>query len=107
MSVEFKGCGGSWSRLFKLPSLFRKIALWMLADSKASGGIMGHYGGIMEEAPYITACCTWSVISSCSNLNRCSMPRRGGGLGSRPKKMYGERWGDGVKYHLMSPTPRR
>ena len=33
--------------------------------------------------------------------------RRGGGLGSRPKKMYGERLGDGVEYHLMSPTPRR
>jgi len=31
---------------------------------------------------------------------------RGGGLGSRPKKMYGERLGDGVEYHLMSPTPR-
>ena len=32
---------------------------------------------------------------------------RGEGLGSRPKKMYGERLGDGVEYHLMSPTPRR
>ena len=32
---------------------------------------------------------------------------RGGGLGSRPKKMYGERLGDGVETHLMSPTPRR
>jgi len=32
---------------------------------------------------------------------------RGGGLGSRPKKMYGDRLGDGVEYHLMSPTPRR
>jgi len=32
---------------------------------------------------------------------------RGGGLGSRPKKMYGERLRDGVEYHLMSPTPRR
>jgi len=32
---------------------------------------------------------------------------RGGGLGSRPKKMYGERLGDGVEYHLMSPTTRR
>ena len=31
---------------------------------------------------------------------------RGGGLGSRPKKMYGERLGDGVEYHLMRPTPR-
>ena len=33
--------------------------------------------------------------------------KRGGGLGSRPKKMYGERLGDGVEYHLMKPTPRR
>jgi len=32
---------------------------------------------------------------------------RGGGMGSRPKKMYGERLGDGVEYHLMKPTPRR
>ena len=32
---------------------------------------------------------------------------RGGGLGSRPKKMYGERLGDGVEYHLMKPTPLR
>ena len=32
---------------------------------------------------------------------------RGGGLGSRPKKLYGERLGDGVEYHLMKPTPRR
>ena len=30
---------------------------------------------------------------------------RGGGLGSRPKKMYGERLGDGAEYHLMKPTP--
>ena len=35
------------------------------------------------------------------------VPGRGGGLGSRPKKMYGERLGDGVEYHVMSPTPRR
>ena len=32
---------------------------------------------------------------------------RGGGLGSRPKKIYGESLGDGVEYHLMKPTPRR
>ena len=36
-----------------------------------------------------------------------SILRRGGGLGSRPKKMHGERLEDGVEYHLMSPTPRR
>ena len=32
-------------------------------------------------------------------------PVRGGGLGSRPKKMYGEIFGDGVEYHLMNPRP--
>jgi len=36
-----------------------------------------------------------------------AVPPRGGGLGSRPKKMYGERLGDGVEYHSMKPTPRR
>ena len=35
------------------------------------------------------------------------VPTRGGGLGSRPKNMYWERLGDGVEYHLMSPTTRR
>ena len=36
-----------------------------------------------------------------------TLESRGGGLGSRSKKMYRERLGDGVEYHLMSPTPRR
>jgi len=39
--------------------------------------------------------------------NSKSIGMRGGGLGSRPKKMYGERLGDGVEYHLMKPTPHR
>ena len=44
----------------------------------------------------------------CSDARMCVRMRgRGGGLGSRPKKMYGERLGDGVEYHLMKPTPRR
>jgi len=33
--------------------------------------------------------------------------REVGGWGRNPKKMYGERLGDGVENHLMSPTPRR
>jgi len=37
----------------------------------------------------------------------CRHATRGGGLGSWPKNMYGERLGDGVEYHLMKPTPRR
>jgi len=40
-------------------------------------------------------------------LRKSTACARGGGLGSRPKKMYGERLGDGVEYHLMKPTPRR
>ena len=34
-------------------------------------------------------------------------PTRGGGLGSRPKKMYGERLGDGVEYIFwgLDPSP--
>jgi len=42
---------------------------------------------------------------TCNDADRAM--RRGGGLGSRPKKMYGERLGDGVEYHSMKPTPRR
>ena len=53
----------------------------------------------------------WRDASFCSKVHMkriCNVyETRGGGLGSRPKKMYGERLGDGVEYHLMSPTPRR
>jgi len=44
------------------------------------------------------------VVYDCSS--KFESAKRGVGLGSRPKKMYGERLGDGVEYHLMSPTPR-
>jgi len=40
-----------------------------------------------------------------SHTHRSTQPSERWGLGSRPKKMYGERLGDGVEYHLMSPTP--
>ena len=42
----------------------------------------------------------------CVSVSACT-ERSPGGLGSRPKKMYGERLRDGVEYRLMSPTPRR
>jgi len=48
------------------------------------------------------------VAECLSKVLQCAaqyLARRGGGLGSRPKKMYGERLRDGVEYHLMSPTP--
>ena len=49
------------------------------------------------------------TATHCNTATRPSLKllMRGGGLGSRPKKMYGERLGDRVEYHLMSPTPRR
>jgi len=50
--------------------------------------------------------CVHSVILERSDFRK-RLCVRGGGLGSKPKKMYGERLGDGVEYHLMSPTPRR
>ena len=46
-------------------------------------------------------------VASFGTRNMQIVVLRGGGLGSRPKKMYGERLGDGVEYHLMKPTPRR
>ena len=57
--------------------------------------------GHTQELTQIYICmCLHPHILSATDM------RRGGGLGSRPKKMYGERLGDGVEYHLMSPTPR-
>ena len=46
-------------------------------------------------------------LSKHTNFSGIPEVWRGGGLGSRPKKMNGERLGDGVEYHLMKPTPRR
>ena len=47
----------------------------------------------------------WNVIPEIYYMTW--LVTRGGGLGSRPKNMYGETLGDGVEYHLMKPTPRR
>jgi len=46
-------------------------------------------------------------VYMCARRGGTRVWQRGGGLGSRPKKMYGERLGDGVEYHLMKPTPSR
>jgi len=55
---------------------------------------------------YMTSECQMDYMTSeCQGANvkitccKISLHRRGGGLGSRPKKMYGERLGDGVEYH--------
>jgi len=54
-------------------------------------------------------CIPWGIhkhTQECIPVITSCVSPRGGGLGSRPKKMYGKRLGDGVEYHLMSPTPR-
>ena len=48
---------------------------------------------------------TETAVEDRASLYIYHLSTRGGGLGSRPKKMHGERLGDGVEYHLMSPTP--
>jgi len=53
--------------------------------------------------PVAISCGAFRVATQCTIV----YSTRGGGLGSRPKKMYGERLGDGVEYHLMKPTLRR
>ena len=44
---------------------------------------------------------TNSNPASLSDVLWCSLLPRGGGLGSRPKNMYGETLGDGVEYHFQ------
>jgi len=66
--------------------------------------------GVACESTTRPVCLSHSCIVepvTCEKALYISIGTRGGGLGSRPKKMYGERLGDGVEYHLMSPTPRR
>ena len=63
---------------------------------------------VFSECRYVNEFreCRWSMyLVSVDAL--IHLVRRGGGLGSRPKNMYGETLGDGVEYHLMKPTPRR
>jgi len=53
---------------------------------------------------------SFKCVQSPTRMNmfkNMSQSTRGGGLGSRPKNMYGETLGDGVEYHLMKPMPRR
>ena len=76
--------------------------------------VMSHI--FMSHATHMHESChtyAWVMSHICmshfTHMHESSRTRgmRGGGLGSRPKKMYGERLWDGVEYHLMSPTPRR
>ena len=81
----------------------------MTSKDKASYGSSST--GIERPQICYTCSCVFlerpQICYTCSCACRTCPLWRGGGLGSRPKKMYGERLGDGVEYHLMKPTPRR
>ena len=69
-----------------------------------------HNTGIQESVDVLLFHILWFhvvFLGSHSVLEIARLLTRGGGQGSRPKKMYGQRLGDGVEYHLMSPMPRR
>jgi len=71
----------------------RKIANW---------GLQSHRNLMEKNKLFCAAMCCRRTHTIPVRLEA-----RGGGRGSRPKKMYGERLGDGVEYHSMKPTPRR
>jgi len=64
---------------------------------------------IYESDTCVNLCPTdmWYIMNHVAVWCMMCVWQRGGWLGSRPKKMYGERLGDGVEYHSMKPTPRR
>ena len=71
---------------------------------------MGFILGVNEWAVYEQPRGGYLNVQKCLRHERdvrVMIHMRGGGLGSRPKKMYWEYMRDGVEYHLMSPTPRR
>jgi len=74
-------------------------------NERWGAGVEYHFQEFNE--PYAPTRITFENARNVFMKQRVIPPQRGGGLGSRPKKMYGERLGDGVEYHLMSPTPRR
>ena len=59
-----------------------------------------------REFKICTRVYTYMYIRIHVNLN-VYIAARGGGLGSRTKKMYGERLGDGVEYHSMETRCER
>ena len=72
--------------------------LWLFSPSATHCNTLQHTA-THDKTPKTLFFCSYACLQV--------VVTRGGGLGSRPKNMYGERLGDGVEYHLMKPTPRR
>jgi len=85
----------------------RKCEIWYLRLFVGMHLVRVKCHGMTNSATnLVTDCSHEQFVFWCLNcLWACTW--RGGGLGSRPKKIYGKRLRDGVEYHLMSPTPRR
>jgi len=76
-------------------------------NQKNVRGEIGGWGRVPFNGDSIcTRVYTYMYIRIHVNLN-VYIAARGGGLGSRPKKMYGERLGDGVEYHSMETRCER
>ena len=87
--------------------LLHGIACIFTHPTHQSVRVLGRYHGALQgrmHFMHVTKLFVFYYIGSCVHYHTTT---RGGGLGSRPKNMYGERLGDGVEYHLMKPTPRR
>jgi len=81
--------------------------------------VLNRAAGRVSGRDFVRRKCNWArwayyirvkggiLVSASKAVFPLLVSGRGAGLGSRPKKMYGERLGDGVEYHLMKPTPRR
>jgi len=87
-------------------SLYAKINNWVKTHGTTIISYICIYACIHMFA-CIVLVHIYMFLSVYMHISEFICPTRGGGLGSRPKKMYGERLGDGVEYHLMKPTPRR
>ena len=101
------GCTSDWAAAAPEPAILPDLTILSIGASKS---------GWFLYVTWLIHMCDVNDSYSRNDALNCRVYRnqnctcallRGGGLGSRPKKMYGERLGDGVEYHLMKPTPRR
>ena len=104
--------GEDTSDALSLQGIFRKRALWLVSLLQKITCNLRHPMGLRHpvQGDLLHAWVNdYTTLHYSSRISKwiLASARRGGALGSRPKKMYGERLGDGVEYHLMSPTPRR
>ena len=92
------------SRLLKIIGLFCKVTY--KRDDTLQKRLIILMSLLIVATPYQ---CLFTRMSQRSRLTSCKSQgqEERWGAGVETQKMYGERLGDGVEYHLMKPTPRR